>query len=125
MELEKHNDGGSLTYFNCSLLSCYIHEDERLFFGGKGKLQFKSIRLVSEKKNLFYYIHSLMNFNKIINGERVPMWKVTSSDFNIICKLIDPLSSSNKNKFHEYIQKSWQLFKNKKKIIKINKGCLP
>ena len=66
--LEIEQNTGSYTncpyYFNCSLLSCYWNEDERIFIGGAGYswggygegdvggfFQLRSTRLIKEKAN--------------------------------------------------------------------------
>ena len=91
LELEPFDQ--KLRYFNCSLISYFAYEDERLFCGGAHKMQFQSIRSIQEPKNYIYYINALKNFNKIIYGKKFKISKedVLGSDFSIITKLIDPL----------------------------------
>ena len=69
LELEKSSIGDALRYFNCSLISCYPEEDEHLFIGGKQPLQFKSIRLVSNKFNLQKFVKGLSLLDKIVNAQ--------------------------------------------------------
>eukprot|EP01084_Bolivina_argentea_P286271 491059_1 len=123
-------------YFNCSLLSCYSSEDERLFVGGTGYeqsaffgcngglLQFRSIRLVKEKQNLFFYIKALSLFNIVIDGERlyehVRKEKFVKS-INFYYKIISGLlSSSSSSKYPLYIEKCFDKLRNEKKMINID-----
>ena len=115
---------GNLRYFNCSLVSAYANEDERLFFGDGGnglteryKIEFKSIRLIEQKHNLQYFIKVLTSFQKFINNEPTK-YKVTSNESFIIRRLtnkhINKLSSSinkEENKDLEIPQYINELFK--------------
>ena len=68
-------------YFNCSLISNYTSEDERICVGGNGFLssrhvypwtggyfQVRTIRLMAEGINLYWYCRALTIFNIIIDG---------------------------------------------------------
>ena len=70
-------------YFNCSLLSCFGNKDERLTVGGTGYgggvFQFRSIRLIKQKKNFLWFIKAASLLNMVINGETILNWK--ESDF--------------------------------------------
>ena len=80
-----------LCYFDCSLISCYGYEDEKLFFGGIYFLQFRSIHLMTERQDLRYFIKALTLFGKVLNGWYL-QWSIRESikkvDYRIIKKLI-------------------------------------
>eukprot|EP01084_Bolivina_argentea_P269434 457924_1 len=44
-----------LTYFDCSIISAFGNEDEKLFFGGGPVIQFKSIRLMETNQDMRYF----------------------------------------------------------------------
>lgn len=69
LELEKYSNTG-LRYFNCSLLSGYSNEDERLFFGGFYELSIRSVRDVSKSLDYRHYIRILSLFDQAIEGQR-------------------------------------------------------
>eukprot|EP00488_Nonionellina_sp_1-RS-2012_P004089 TRINITY_DN9119_c0_g1_i1.p1 TRINITY_DN9119_c0_g1~~TRINITY_DN9119_c0_g1_i1.p1 ORF type:complete len:105 (+),score=18.10 TRINITY_DN9119_c0_g1_i1:32-346(+) len=60
--------GNRLKCFNCSLLSCYGEEDERLFIGGYAPIQINSIRIVKTHKNYQRFLGPLGYFDTILNG---------------------------------------------------------
>eukprot|EP01084_Bolivina_argentea_P152050 265297_1 len=82
---------GDLRYFNSSLVSCYQNEEERIFFGGSYKMQYKTVRLMKPQQNLSHFIHSLTNFDHILNG--VMIQTVEKKDFLIINELMNPSSA--------------------------------
>eukprot|EP01083_Nonionella_stella_P162842 534984_1 len=61
---------GLLKYFNCSLISRFGEEDERLFIGGYAPLQFHNIRILIERKeNYHVFIQAIKCFNAVLDGE--------------------------------------------------------
>ena len=61
---------GLLKFFNCSLLSQFGEEDERLFIGGWAPLQFQNIRVVIQKKeNYAIFIRAIQHFECVLDGE--------------------------------------------------------
>eukprot|EP01084_Bolivina_argentea_P006558 12443_1 len=82
LEVEQYKGGWSSNpfYFNCALLSCFGSEDERLMIGGAGycnskwmsasggKLQFRSIRMISERADYLWYVRALSLFNTVLDG---------------------------------------------------------
>ena len=124
MELEKSSLGDSLRYFNCSLLSCYGSEDERLFIGGKQPLQFRSIRIVSNKHNYKHFVKALSLFDKIINAQMLVTEteknRVSPTDHKVIDALIKHEIGEKKNKFPEYINECFKTFVRNKTVVKFN-----
>ena len=126
-------------------MSCYGAEDERLFIGGQGfynsyaisgtyskagTLQFRTIRIVSEKKNHIWYIRSLSLFNIIINGsvlyDNVRKEKFIKSILwyykiiNVLLKEREKEKKKQKTTYPLYIQKCFNKLINTKQIITIN-----
>eukprot|EP01084_Bolivina_argentea_P059463 108596_1 len=80
-----------LKCFNCSYLSAFGNEDERLFIGGQYKLQFKSILLMDTSENCIYFTKSLSLFDRAINADNlneIEKRKVSILDYKIVNKLI-------------------------------------
>eukprot|EP01083_Nonionella_stella_P030273 83009_1 len=70
LELTKYH--GSLKYFNCSWLSNYANEDERLFISPPHpvcQLRISSIRSVKENANYLHYIHALTTLDYMIRSQ--------------------------------------------------------
>eukprot|EP01084_Bolivina_argentea_P091660 164971_1 len=123
-------------YFNCSLVSAYAVEDERLFIGGSGLynslnvgdgggwIQFRSIRTIKTNKDYLWIVRALSLFDTIITGlkldEKTRKEKfIQTIDYyyKIINKLLmEKIGSSKKNKpkYGEYIQKCFNKFINER-----------
>ncbi len=72
--LESKKDSlGWTRYFNCSLVSCFPHENERLFVSPPGStfysLEFNSIRIIETNENYSVFIKALVHLQKIISCE--------------------------------------------------------
>ena len=63
--------GMKLRSFNCSWLSRFSAEDERLFFGGASRIQIEGIRNIKAKEDYGIYIKALYHFHCVINGSSV------------------------------------------------------
>ena len=66
--LELSMDDGRLSFFNCSWLSCFGNEDERLFCGAYKPLKFNSIRYLKLNENYELFIKSFTLFNYLITS---------------------------------------------------------
>ncbi len=102
--------GNHPLYFNCTFVSAFMSEDERLFIGGAGfcgswsvgsipdggLLQLSTIRVPKNDENYVFYVRALSLLHTIINGQEIDDWKqqIGSSKkkeslyFNIIKTLI-------------------------------------
>eukprot|EP01084_Bolivina_argentea_P126464 223914_1 len=117
LELQQASyDDRNLKYFNCSLISTFINEDERFFCGGAHYIRFKSIILMRNTISLESVIKALTVFENIINGRSTFMsqeeLKIMDNFFTV-----DAIQSS---KFPDYVKKSVELFCMKKQEITIN-----
>ena len=75
-----------MQYFNCSLLSSFSYEDERLFIGGSdffsyrhGLVSLRSIRGIKKKTNYLYYIECLSIIDSILNGQSIKKERYSKS----------------------------------------------
>ena len=116
-------------YFNCSLISAYSNEDERLFINGCSKsdlISFRSIRNIGTKENYLYYIKSLSLLNKIIiadwyKGKDKEIYGVGIKCCSIINMLYsDKFGIKFNNKIPLYVKKLFNKFINHKTQIKID-----
>eukprot|EP01084_Bolivina_argentea_P076308 138292_1 len=123
LELKQMNSafGPNLKFFNCSLLSCYGSEDERLFIGGYAPLQFHSIRTMKEQKNYVQFIDAMTKFNTILDGTSDGNHKCTHVDVKIINKFIHhEMEDGYSNQFPNYINSLFHQFSINRKYIKIS-----
>eukprot|EP01083_Nonionella_stella_P098980 278404_1 len=123
LELEKASIGGSLRYFNCSLLSVYGSEDERLFIGGKQPLQFRSIRMIRDNHNYRYFIKALSLFDKIINSQMLyqdEVGAVTKTDYKVVHAMINNQIGDKQSGYPDYIKTCFDTFVTNKSVVKFN-----
>eukprot|EP01084_Bolivina_argentea_P053826 98764_1 len=108
-------DDRNLKYFDCSLVSTFTNEDERLFCGGAYQIRFKSITLIKTATNLENFIRILTIFDNITNGRSTA---ASDDDLNVVGTFF------NVNKMLSlpfiYVKKCFELFCIEKQIIKIN-----
>eukprot|EP01084_Bolivina_argentea_P284961 488527_1 len=114
LELEKmhYARGHYLKFFNCSLLSCYANEDERLFIGGYGPLQVHNIRTIKDGKNYSIFINAMTKFNTILRGQIDHRHICNKQDKQIIDNLIKHELSVDGylNKFPVYVNDMFHQF---------------
>eukprot|EP01084_Bolivina_argentea_P085065 153774_1 len=107
----------SLRGFNCSWISRYKEEDERLFFGGWWCIRIDSIRVRSTNQNFEIYIKSLYCLDLLITGSNIKK-SVSKDNFLIIKHLIDNyLCKETTAKFEHYVHATFQCFVESKKQI--------
>eukprot|EP01084_Bolivina_argentea_P295573 508911_1 len=123
-------------FFNCSLLSSYCSEDERLFISTDDKLKINSIRNVSTKENYKYYIKSLLYFDYFIHGQGLwgrdlAAYSLGNSDFDYrnVSKLINilidhKLKIKKQKKLPMYIFKTFDKFLEQRKYINISSNLM-
>eukprot|EP01083_Nonionella_stella_P084152 232891_1 len=112
-------DEGRLSFFNCSWLSCYGNEDERLFFGGFKPLAVKSVRWMKTNENYKLYIKSFALFNYVITSDYpLPHERklITKTNYNIIKRL---MTNVKVKLFPKYVIDIWNAFCLNQQLIKI------
>ena len=124
LELAKYEN--HVTFFDCTWLSCFSNEDERLFIHGDNYLKIDSIRSIKDNIDYRIFINVLMIFDAAISGHTQKFglkgFKVTKRDMRILRRLMDHLDDDKeyKNKFPVYINDMFKTLVMNKKWIKIN-----
>eukprot|EP01084_Bolivina_argentea_P283875 486304_1 len=122
LELARNTTLDTLRYFNCSWLSSFAAEGERLFIMPPNAfmvLKFVSIRCIQNTVNYGKYIHAMTTFDHMIDNDDIGNkdHKIEMQDINIINQLLAEKSTKNDN-YPLYVKKLFdQFIKNKKKII--------
>eukprot|EP01084_Bolivina_argentea_P025535 47488_1 len=121
-------EGAQQRFFDCSFLSKYSEENERLFISGNYRLRIQSIRIIETAENFETFFHAFYIFDHIISGAKCDSLDkdnivVSSSDIKILDKLIN-LSMYNKldtvsSDIIEYIINTFNLYLSKKTKIEI------
>eukprot|EP01084_Bolivina_argentea_P017237 32200_1 len=127
MTIQVNNNGASgmehLRLFDCSWISRYSEEDERLFMGGDRRIRIESIRIIKTKQNFEMFMRALYIFDCMINGSS---WdfstgiKIKSHDIEIITKFV----KSRYTGFDSYVKDTYKLFCLNKTQIIINMNYL-
>eukprot|EP01083_Nonionella_stella_P156610 507381_1 len=119
-------------YFNCSLVSRFASEDERLFIGGNGDaeyyreglLEFKSIWLINEQQNLQPFIRALSLFSIVINGQgqidKKKYRKPVEWYYKIVCGLLKEMKDEKANKCPKYIKACFKKLLDSRQYVKVN-----
>eukprot|EP01084_Bolivina_argentea_P101403 181814_1 len=72
MELQNDGYGVYVPFFDCSWVSIFSEEDERLYFGeGKWKLRMQSIRVIKTAKNYETFLHCFYLFDAMVSGVKI------------------------------------------------------
>eukprot|EP01084_Bolivina_argentea_P096069 172714_1 len=116
IELSNH-DGYArrLRMCDCSWISRFVEEDERLFIGGDYPIRIKSIRIIYIHQNFELFFGAMYMFNCMVNG----IWtghgeiKPTKTEKKIIKTLLDfKLGVIASTPFDKYIENTFTLFCN-------------
>eukprot|EP01084_Bolivina_argentea_P168723 292535_1 len=108
-----------LTGFNCSWISRYKEEDERLFFGGFYPVNIQSVRIRHTQQNFKKFIYALHYLDTMITGGEQAHFTINEEDISVIKNLF--ANALNKNasfRFDRYIYETFATFiYNKKQIV--------
>ena len=147
MQLNNNGDLYSskrLRFFDCSWISCFKEEDERLFFGGDWRIRIQAVTLKrsvpeNERRNKWDatykwltfsdHFHALYLMDCMVNGSNMRGSKVRieKKDVSILKKLIQYKlreKQDEKMSFDPFIHDTFHLFCIKKKQIIINMNQL-
>merc|ERR1712228_622561 len=105
---------------NCSWLSCFPYEDERLFIRGRYKLELQSIRIRNELNEWMDYgkfNHAFYAFHCMLSGQYA---KVKKIDISIMKRAIDYKLKGTENKMDVYVKDNFNLFTQKTEHIVLN-----
>ena len=134
--LSLNNDtmfGTALRFFNCSWISDYPEESERLWIGGWHPLRIVSVIVVENATDYGNVMRGLHFFDAMVSGIRLA-WKskyafnhyqqeINQSDHELISNLMDwTLNGENieSSAIDEFIKNEWTLFLQKKKTLKVD-----
>eukprot|EP01083_Nonionella_stella_P032771 89669_1 len=101
--LQLKNGGYALKCFNCSWISTFANEDERLFMiphdGYDRKLRITSITSLSRKENYRYYVHAITSLSYAINAQDISKFahNFTNRDRQILKRLIKDAQNNPTN----------------------------
>eukprot|EP01084_Bolivina_argentea_P295139 508044_1 len=116
-----------LRCFDCSLISCYKEEDERLFMGGAFAMAIESIRIKRTNETFAEFFQPLYYFDCMINGTAMDSSRppnIRKKHYNILSKLIKNkigiINDENNYIFHEYITSTFDIFCSTKNRVIIN-----
>ena len=111
-------------FLDCSFISNYTEESERLWFAGSEPLRMVTIIVVNNKKNYESAIHAMYLFDAMISavkilGKKSEYVQETQEDYELLSELINIKSGRSVVRCHfdSYILKEWSLFLNTKKEI--------
>ena len=117
--------------FDCSWISNYFEEAERLWIAGREHhpLRIASIVIVRSAKNYRQMLRALFFFDAMISGVYLSGCKIepTAADYALIEKLIDSELNGGVDavtEFDEYLKKEWALFLQSKREIKLEWNCV-
>eukprot|EP01084_Bolivina_argentea_P194237 333236_1 len=120
LELQQAKYGWDLKHFNCSFISCFGNEDERLFINPPRyqRLQIVSIRNMSTDENYKEFIKAFNVFNSMVE---LGLWMPgVSPTTDIINNLISYAITRNKHNYPNYILKCFNNWCNTKTYIEID-----
>ena len=117
------SDGEEQCFFDCSWISNFFEESERLWIAGLRPLRIVHIVIVRTAKNYQKMIRALYLFDAMISGVDMQFCGLQEkdSDFVLISDLVNETLKGNDsgfNQFDLYLQNEWKLFlQNKKEVI--------
>eukprot|EP01084_Bolivina_argentea_P299460 516196_1 len=132
--IELQNDQGNARtqrFFDCSWISKYSAENERLFMSGQFRLRIVSIRIIETSQNFERFLHTMYVFDAMISGVdsfahavyHDGLVDVLSSDVSLLDKLISTALNSTYQQtvdIDQYILDTFNLFRNKKTALTIH-----
>ena len=113
--------------FDCSWISNYFEESERLWIGVNYPLRIVSILMIQTAKNYESAINALYLFDAMLSGVGGMSREVKQSDYKLISNLMERTLNGGENGsfgMDSYFMKEWNLFLEKKKKIKLDLSVL-
>ena len=129
LKLDNDTYRGSLQhYFDCSWISNYFEESERLWIAGRTHLPLRivSIVIVKNAKNYRKMMRALFLFDAMISGVELgeeSKIKAEAADYELLRKLIDSELNGGIGaiaEFDEYVKREWKLFLQSKEDVELN-----
>ena len=122
MEIENDfGEGYSQNVFDCSWISRYSEENERLFVANRYKLRIESITIIETGTNITLFFEVLELFDYILRGHEYESEKLDKFDEEHHKYLNSLLSNVH---IDEYILNNFNSYLSQKSIITLNMDCL-
>lgn len=120
-------DGKWQHFFNCSWISAFLGESERLWIAGRCPLRLVSIVMVGSAKTYKKMVRSFYLFDAMVSG--VPMntcpVEETQEDFELLSALLTMNEGDDKPVvLDSFLWNEWKLFLRNKKEIKLDLASL-
>eukprot|EP01084_Bolivina_argentea_P088957 160607_1 len=119
-------EGAYQRLFDCSWISHYTDENERLFISGYRRLRIETIRIIESGNNYKNFVHAFNVFDQMISGvdrDEYDEMGITATDSKILDEMINNKLRIKREKDKviddKYIIDTFDLFLNSKTQIKI------
>eukprot|EP01084_Bolivina_argentea_P102153 183054_1 len=113
-----------LRCYDCSWISRFKEEDERLFFGAKYRMRVSTVRIIKTNTNYELFIKPLYYLDCMVNGTEMDPNdppNITSKDHTILSRLIKhEITNQTKNIYEEYVHNTFKVWCNQKTRIIID-----
>ena len=109
---------------DCNYWSCYVHEDERLFIGGRDRLQMGTIRNIPQSENYHQFVKIINMFGRMITGMGLLGIKPLQGDAACFGSMIKCETAEENGKFMPlYIKRLFHHFSMKQTHVLLNMYC--
>eukprot|EP01084_Bolivina_argentea_P150987 263599_1 len=121
-----NNNSPYIRGFNCSWLSNYPEENERLFFGGFFRIKIESIRIIKTQQNFGVFMRPLFYLDAMITAAiDIEDIEARPGDKKILSSLLKwKLKQKTKLKFNKYIYNTFDCFCQNKREISLDLHAL-
>eukprot|EP01084_Bolivina_argentea_P115646 205626_1 len=124
MIVQLNNDqwyqGANQSFFDCSWISNYLEENERLFVSGSFRLRIESITIIETADNYELFFHAFYLFDSMISSVPVDNMSIKHGDQDILHNITQTRLKKQPNSFTQYINDVFDLFLHAKTQIKIH-----
>eukprot|EP01084_Bolivina_argentea_P000509 954_1 len=124
MQLNNTGDwyGRNLHFFDCSWISTYSEEEERLFFGGAIRIRVESVTIIETKQNFRDFFRAMFYFDAMINSSAMDEnEEPCEKDYTILRDLIlNELGYTTNEHLDKYISDTFHLFCQTQETICLN-----
>eukprot|EP01083_Nonionella_stella_P018436 51372_1 len=127
--IQLNNNGDMESYllpsWNCSWLSTFSGEDERLWMGGHYRMKIETVRIMTTAKTYNRYLSSLFYFDRMVTNVAAASayddCHPTNTDYLILCDLSRyKMKQDNYGTHPQYILKTFEAYTKHKTHIVIN-----
>ena len=124
-----NNESANLRFFDCSYVSAFTEESERLFFGGDYRTRVESVLVIDGFKNYRNYFRMFYTFDLLVSGgyQRFLKKEITTKDEERLKWFIDRavddenvLSADDDSVHDKYIVDTFDAYIRNKKDVVIN-----